>query len=68
MKQTFILVHDASNNGAPVVVNTTTISAIQKSELYTGASTLHDTVYSGLIERPFLHVTETPEQIYEMLK
>lgn len=63
----FILVHNVSN-GTPAVISERAVQAIVKSEVYTGATALCDSVFNGIIEKPFMHVSETPEQIYEMLK
>lgn len=63
----FILVHDVPT-GNPIVLHSEEVRLVTKSELYTGASAIHGTVYENIISEPFVHVTETPEQIFEMLK
>ena len=63
----FILVHDVPT-GNPIVLHSEEIRVVTKSELYTGASAIASCVYEPSIPEPFLHVTETPEQIFEMLK
>ena len=63
----FILVHNATD-ASPVVINNDNIIYIEKSEVLTGASyiQLNDTDM-GTPQLGF-HVTETPEQIFEMSK
>lgn len=63
----FILVHDAKD-ASPVVINNDNIIYIEKSEMLTGASyiQLNDTDIE--VRSCSFHVTETPEQIFEMLK
>lgn len=56
----FILVHDAENEASPLIINTDDIHVIYKSETLTGAS--HIEAYMDSFE-----VTETREQIFEML-
>ena len=63
----FILVHDATN-ASPVVINNDNIIYIEKSEMLTGASYVQlNNADMGTPQLGF-HVTETPEQIFEMLK
>jgi hypothetical protein len=64
----FILVHNASEDASPVLLNANHIAYAEKSELLTGATYIQlngldmDTTAFGY------HVTETPEQLHEMLK
>jgi len=57
----FILVHDASDNASITLINVDTIEYVERSTEYTGAS------YISTDSCDF-HVTETREQIFEMLK
>ena len=63
----FILVHDAEKNAASVLINVNNIAYVEKSEILTGATYIQlkdldmDTPTLGF------HVTETPEQLIEML-
>lgn len=63
----FILVHDVPT-GNPVVISSKEIRLVTKSKVYEGASSIYSCVYEDSIPDPFIHVTETPEKIYEMLK
>ena len=63
----FILVHDVPT-GNPVVLHSDEIRVITKSEQYEGASAISGVVYTNTIDKPFIHVVETPEKIFEMLK
>lgn len=62
----FILLHDASNEASPILLNANNIVYAEKSELLTGATY----VQLNDLDSPTLgyHVTETPEQLFEMLK
>ena len=64
----FILVHDASNEASPILINSAYIVYAEKSELLTGATyiQLNDMDYD--VPTHSYHVTETPEQLHEMLK
>ena len=57
----FILVHDAADNASTVIINVNDIHYVGASEEYTGAS------FICTYEADW-HVTETREQIFEMLK
>ena len=63
----FILVHNASNDASPVIINTKCIVYAEKSEILTGATYVQlndldcDTPSRGY------HITETPEKLIEML-
>lgn len=57
----FILVHDAVSNAATVLINVNVINYAEESESFTGATRI-STDYGDF------HVTETREQILEMLK
>ena len=63
----FILVHDVPT-GNPIVLHSEEIRVVKKSELYEGASGVCSCVYENDTPEPFLHVAESPEKIYEMLK
>lgn len=63
----FILVHDATN-ASPVVINNDNIIYIEKSEMLTGASYIQLNDTDMEVQSCAFHVTETPEQIFEMLK
>lgn len=63
----FILVHDATN-ASPVVINNDNIIYIEKSEMLTGASYIQSNNADMGTPQLGFHVTETPEQIFEMLK
>ena len=57
----FILVHDAANSASTVIINVDDIHYVEASEEYTGASFI-------CVNEADWHVTETREQIFEMLK
>lgn len=57
----FILVHDAVSNAATVLLNANVINYAEESASFTGATRI-STDYGDF------HVTETREQILEMLK
>ena len=63
----FILVHDAKN-ASPIVINSNNIVYIEKSEILTGATYIQLNDIDGEVETFGFDVTETPEQIFEMLK
>ena len=63
----FILVHDVPT-GNPIVLHSEEIRIVKKSEVYEGASAIHGCIFNNNTLPPFIHVTETPEKIYEMLK
>lgn len=63
----FILVHNATN-ASPVVINNDNIIYIEKSEMLTGASYIQLNDTDMEVQTCSFHVTETPEQIFEMLK
>ena len=64
----FIIVHDASADASPVLLNSNNIAYAEKSELFTGATYIQ--LNDLDMDTPSLgyHVTETPEQLHEMLK
>lgn len=64
----FILVHDASNGASPVIINKKNIISIEKSEILTGASYIQLNHLDADLPARGFHVTEAPEQIFEMLK
>lgn len=57
----FILLNDAANNASTVIINADTIQYVEEDADYTGAS------YVCADDCEF-HVTQTREQIFEMLK
>lgn len=57
----FILVHDAADSASTVIINVDDIHYVEASEEYTGASFI-------CANEADWHVTETREQIFEMLK
>lgn len=61
----FILVHDAKRSASPVIINSELITLVKESTLLKGVSciVLNDTDTDIAVE-----VTETREQIFEMLK
>lgn len=63
----FILVHNASN-ADPILINAKNIAIVVKSELLTGCSNVLLNDMDANFPNVNLHVTETPEQIFEMLK
>ena len=63
----FILVHDAKN-ASPIIINSNNIVYIEKSEIFTGATYIQLNNIDGEVETFGFDVTETPEQIFEMLK
>lgn len=63
----FILLHKA-NGAAPVVLNTNNITMVSKSPQLTGCSLVILNSLDVDSPRTSVNVTETPEQIFEMLK
>lgn len=63
----FILVHDVPTSN-PVVLHSEEIRVVKKSEMYEGASEIHSCVYENIVPPAFIHVVESPEKIFEMLK
>lgn len=64
----FILVHDAENEASPVIINSDNILFIKESDMLTGASYIElNNIDENTTECSF-EVTETREQIFEMLK
>lgn len=57
----FILVHDATDSASTVIINVDDIHYVEASEEYIGASFI-------CANEADWHVTETREQIFEMLK
>ena len=64
----FIVVHNASDNASPVLLNAHTIAYAEKSELLTGATYIQLNDLDLEITTLGYHVTETVEQLHEMLK
>ena len=64
----FILVHDAENEASPVIINSDNILFIKESIMLTGASYIElNNIDKDATECNF-EVTETREQIFEMLQ
>lgn len=63
----FILVHEASN-GSPIVINTSNIVIIAKSEMFTGCSKIQLNDLDLDCPKDQIHVAESPEKIFETLK
>ena len=64
----FILVHDAENEASPIIINSDNILFVKKSDMLTGTSYIElNDVDKDASEVSFV-VTETREQIFEMLK
>ena len=63
----FIMVHDAQDKASLIIINSDNILSVNKSVLFEGASyiTLKDV---DIENDEGYHVTETREQIFEMLK
>lgn len=64
----FILVHDASNEASPILINSSCIIYAEKSELFTGATYIQLNDIDLDVPSHGYHVTETPEKLFEMLK
>lgn len=64
----FIIVHDASADASPVLLNSNNIAYAEKSELLTGATYIQLNDLDMSTPSLGYHVTETPEQLHEMLK
>ena len=64
----FILVHDASNEASPVLINSACMVYAEKSEILTGATYIQLNDIDLDVPAHSYHVTETPEQLFEMLK
>ena len=64
----FILLHDAENEASPIIINSDNILFVKESDILTGVSYIElNDVDKDASESSFL-VTETREQIFEMLK
>ena len=64
----FILLHDAENEASPIIINSDNILFVKESDMLTGTSYIElNDVDKDASESSFL-VTETREQIFEMLK
>ena len=63
----FILVHDASNEASPIIINTECIAYAEKSELLTGATYIQLNDLDCDVPSRGCHVTESPEKLIEML-
>ena len=64
----FILVHDAENEASPIVINSDNILFIKESETYTGVSYIELNNLDADATKGSFEVTETREQIFEILK
>lgn len=63
------MLHDATDNASPIIINTKCILMVKKSKELNGATDVYLTILDGYLEDYLKHtVTETPEQILEMLK
>lgn len=63
----FILVHDAENGASPIVINSDLIAFVTDSTLLTGASYIELNNMDADATSGSFEVTETREQIFEML-
>lgn len=63
----FILVHYAKD-ASPIVINSNNIVYVEKSDMFTGATYIQLNGIDREVETLGFDVTETPEQIFEMLK
>lgn len=64
----FILVHDAENEASPIIINSDNILFVKESDMLTGTSYIElNDIDEDTTEGSF-EVTETREQIFEMLK
>lgn len=63
----FILLHETSG-AVPIVLNVNNIAMVSKSPQLTGCSLVVLNDLDMDFPRTSVNVTETPEQIYEMLK
>ena len=64
----FILVHDAENEASPIIINSDNILFVKESDMLTGTSYIElNNIDEDTTEDSF-EVTETREQIFEMLK
>ena len=64
----FILVHDAENSASPIVINSKLIAFVTESNVLTGASYIELNDLNDECTEQSFNVTETREQIFEMLK
>lgn len=64
----FILVHDAENSASPIVINSGLIAFVTESSTFTGASYIELNNMDADATTGSFEVTETREQIFEMLK
>lgn len=64
----FILVHDARCNASPVIINVKTIAYVNRSAQLTGASHIQLNDLDNDTPITSFDATESPEQLFEMLK
>lgn len=64
----FIMVHDANNSASPVIINVANICYIEKGEVLEGTSYIQLNDLDNGTPTLGFHVTETREQLFEMLK
>lgn len=64
----FILVHDAENSASPIVINSKLIASVTESNVLTGTSYIELNDLDIECTKHGFNVTETREQIFEMLK
>lgn len=62
--KTHILLHNATD-ATPILIRINDIGAATKSEKLTGATAIH--LFADTLTEEVLIVTETPEQIYELI-
>ena len=63
----FILVHDAEKDASPIILNANNIIFVESSERLIGASWIQLNDSDMNVATEGFHVTETREQIFEML-
>ena len=64
----FILVHDAENEASPIIINSDNILFVKESDMFTGTSYIELNNIDEDTTESIFEVTETREQIFEMLK
>ena len=61
------MVHSVED-ASPIIINSDNIIYAEKSEMFTGATYIQLNDADMEVQTFGFHVTETPEQIFEMLK
>lgn len=64
----FILVHDAENGASPIIINSNKILFVKEGDMLTGTSYIELNDIDVDTTKCSFEVTETREQIFEMLK